>query len=78
MQVLTKLDTFMCYGPVVPGGYGAAYNPHEDYILFAITSFKNDQDTDSFVFRKHLKQSLMDMFNLCNGVNNNFQVYKEG
>ncbi|XP_071829929.1 choline O-acetyltransferase-like isoform X1 [Apostichopus japonicus] len=77
-QVLTKLDTFMCYGPVVADGYGTAYNPHEDYILFAITSFKSHPDTDSFVFRTHLKQSLMDMFNLCNSSNNNFQIYKEG
>ncbi|XP_033108263.1 choline O-acetyltransferase-like [Anneissia japonica] len=64
-QVLTKLDTFMCYGPVVPNGYGASYNPHEDYILFAISSFKDCPETDSTIFRESLYNSLMDMHNLC-------------
>ncbi|XP_041485899.1 choline O-acetyltransferase-like [Lytechinus variegatus] len=81
-QVLTKLDTFMCYGPVVPDGYGASYNPHEDYILFAIASFKSCPSTDSHVFRAKLYQTLIDMHELCTGTkpttNNNSNGYMKG
>ena len=69
MQVLTKLDTFMCYGPVVPDGYGASYNPHEDYILFAISSLKDCPTTFSEVFRDKLNKSLNDIYYLCNSIN---------
>ncbi|XP_072038688.1 choline O-acetyltransferase-like [Amphiura filiformis] len=68
-QVMTKLDTFMCYGPVVQDGYGAAYNPHEDYILFAITSNKDCPTTFSEVFRDKLNKSLNDIYNLCTKLN---------
>ncbi|XP_077870512.1 choline O-acetyltransferase-like [Saccoglossus kowalevskii] len=60
-QVLTRLDCFMCYGPVVPNGYGAAYNPHEDYILFAITALRSNPETSSLVFRETLNTVLLDM-----------------
>ncbi|XP_071808591.1 choline O-acetyltransferase-like isoform X1 [Asterias amurensis] len=76
-QVLTKLDTFMCYGAVVPDGYGAAYNPHEDYILFAIASWKSCPTTSSEVFRDKLFKSLNDMRALCkraSTLNNNHIV----
>ena len=55
----------MCYGPVVTDGYGASYNPHEDYILFAITSAKECPTTSSEVFRDKLNKSLNDIYNLC-------------
>ncbi|XP_071479547.1 choline O-acetyltransferase-like [Diadema antillarum] len=79
-QVLTKLDTFMCYGPVVPDGYGASYNPHEDYILFAISSFKTCEMTDSEVFRAKLYRTLIDLYELCTGhsANNNSNGYMQG
>ncbi|XP_072164689.1 choline O-acetyltransferase-like [Diadema setosum] len=79
-QVLTKLDTFMCYGPVVPNGYGASYNPHEDYILFAISSFKTCEMTDSEVFRAKLYRTLIDLYELCTGhsANNNSNGYMQG
>lgn len=72
----------MCYGPVVPDGYGASYNPHEDYILFAIASFKSCPSTDSHVFRAKLYQTLIDMHELCTGTkpntNNNSNGYTQG
>ncbi|XP_077999459.1 choline O-acetyltransferase-like [Glandiceps talaboti] len=70
-QVLTKTDCFMYYGPVVPHGYGAAYNPHEDYILFAISSFKSNSETNSLVFRDSLLNSLIEMREMLLGVNTN-------
>ncbi len=59
----------MCYGPVVHDGYGASYNPHEDYILFAITSLKDCPTSFSEVFRDKLYKSLNDIFNLCTKLN---------
>ena len=37
----------MCYGPVVPEGYGCCYNPRLKDILFACSSFKSCNDTSS-------------------------------
>ncbi|XP_070545343.1 choline O-acetyltransferase-like isoform X2 [Ptychodera flava] len=67
-QVLTKMDCFMYYGPVVPNGYGAAYNPHENYILFAISSLKSSAETNSLVFRHSLHTSLLEMQELLLGI----------
>jgi choline O-acetyltransferase len=65
-QVPTSMDgSFMCYGPVVPDGYGCSYNPKPDYILFVVTSFKSCKSTSSKMFADALKQSLDLMFQLC-------------
>ncbi|VDQ13648.1 unnamed protein product [Trichobilharzia regenti] len=32
------MDAFMCYGAVVPNGYGAAYNPHPDNIVVILSN----------------------------------------
>ena len=59
------MDAFMCYGPVVPDGYGACYNPHPDYILVCISSFSSCDDTASHFFAMTLESSLMQMKELC-------------
>ena len=64
-QVPTTMDAFMGYGPVVPEGYGASYNPHKDFILFCISSFKSCGDTQSDFFAFTLESSLMQMYELC-------------
>ncbi|ELU18773.1 hypothetical protein CAPTEDRAFT_218503 [Capitella teleta] len=64
-QVPTTLDAFMCYGPVVPDGYGACYNPHEDYILVVISSFKSCDQTGSDSFAFTLEESFLQMKELC-------------
>ena len=71
------MDAFMCYGAVVPDGYGACYNPHPDYILVVITSFNTCGETQSDFFAFTLEGSFMQMKELCvklsqakeNGVN---------
>jgi hypothetical protein len=50
LQVPTTMDAFMCYGPVVPDGYGVCYNPHPHNILVCITSFKRHSETRSDYF----------------------------
>ncbi|XP_058155608.1 choline O-acetyltransferase [Dasypus novemcinctus] len=64
-QVPTSMEMFCCYGPVVPNGYGACYNPQPDSILFCISSFHGCQDTSSSKFAKAVEESLVEMRDLC-------------
>uniref|UniRef100_H3CTB4 Choline O-acetyltransferase n=1 Tax=Tetraodon nigroviridis TaxID=99883 RepID=H3CTB4_TETNG len=65
-QVPTSVDMFCCYGPVLPNGYGACYNPQSDYIIFSVSSFHSSPQTCSTKFVKSLAQGLLDMQGLCN------------
>lgn len=60
-QVPAKHDLTMCFGPVVPNGYGVCYNPHPDHINFAITAFHTSPETDSDKFAQTLRESLLEM-----------------
>lgn len=62
---------FCCYGPVVPNGYGACYNPQSDHIIFCVSSFRESPQTCSADFVKCLVQGLLDMRDLCNCKTNN-------
>lgn len=59
------MEMFCCYGPVVPNGYGACYNPQPETILFCISSFHNCKETSSTEFAKAVGASLTDMRDLC-------------
>ncbi|XP_018051883.1 PREDICTED: carnitine O-acetyltransferase isoform X2 [Atta colombica] len=60
-QVPYKSASFMCYGPVVPDGYGCCYNPRPKDILFACSSFKSCNETNTRDFACVLQQTLCDM-----------------
>ncbi|XP_043275931.1 carnitine O-acetyltransferase-like isoform X2 [Venturia canescens] len=60
-QVPYKTASFMCYGPVVPNGYGCCYNPRPDDILFACSSYKSSKETDTKKFANALQEALNDM-----------------
>lgn len=60
---------FCCYGPVVPNGYGACYNPQSDHIIFSVSSFRESPQTSSTEFVKCLVKGLFDMKDLCNKCN---------
>ncbi|XP_072523683.1 choline O-acetyltransferase-like [Salminus brasiliensis] len=68
-QVPTTVDMFCCYGPVVPNGYGACYNPQSEHILFCVSSFRECTATSSLALVKTLEQALVDMRDLCNKCN---------
>ncbi|NWX54556.1 CLAT acetyltransferase, partial [Promerops cafer] len=68
-QVPTTMEMFCCYGPVVPNGYGACYNPQPEHLLFCISSFKECKETSSDVFAKAVEESLLAMRDLCNKCN---------
>ncbi|XP_006874677.1 PREDICTED: choline O-acetyltransferase [Chrysochloris asiatica] len=64
-QVPTTMEMFCCYGPVVPDGYGACYNPQAENILFCISSFHSCKETSSTKFADAVEQSLLEMQKLC-------------
>ncbi|XP_041804022.1 choline O-acetyltransferase, partial [Chelmon rostratus] len=68
-QVPTTVEMFCCYGPVLPNGYGACYNPQSDHIIFSVSSFRESSQTCSADFVKCLVQGLLDMRDLCNKCN---------
>lgn len=76
-QVPTTVEMFCCYGPVVPNGYGACYNPQSDHIIFSVSSFRESQQTCSAEFVKCLVQGLWDMRDLCNKCNADGTATKE-
>ncbi|CAF0797737.1 unnamed protein product [Didymodactylos carnosus] len=65
-QVTTNLaESFMCYGAVVPDGYGCSYNVHDDQFCFCISSFKSCLTTDSTRFADVLTDTLYEIRDLC-------------
>jgi choline O-acetyltransferase len=65
-QIPTSMEgSFMCYGPVVPNGYGCSYNPKPNYILFVISAWKSCEATNTKLFAESLEKSLDEMFELC-------------
>ncbi|KAK1164571.1 choline O-acetyltransferase-like [Acipenser oxyrinchus oxyrinchus] len=68
-QVPTTVDMICCYGPVVPNGYGACYNPQSDHIIFCISNFRDCKETCSTVFAKILEECLVEMRDLCSKYN---------
>ncbi|KAL3319502.1 hypothetical protein Ciccas_001819 [Cichlidogyrus casuarinus] len=60
-QVPTTSDSVMCYGAVVNDGYGAAYNPHPDYIVIVVSSWHNCSITNSAKFATNLQEALREM-----------------
>lgn len=65
LQVPTTMEMFCCYGPVVPNGYGACYNPQPETIIFCVSSFHSCKETSSVEFSEAVGASLLDMRDLC-------------
>ena len=63
-QVPVVADAFMCYGPLVPDGYGCCYNPRDTQINFGTSACNSSPATVAADFRTALENSLNDMFNL--------------
>ncbi|CAF0758861.1 unnamed protein product [Rotaria sordida] len=65
-QVTTNIDnSFICYGAVVPDGYGCSYNVHSDNILFCVSSFNSCSTTNSREFAESLTDTLYEIRDLC-------------
>ncbi|XP_074871941.1 carnitine O-acetyltransferase isoform X2 [Carettochelys insculpta] len=60
-QVPAKTDCVMCFGPVVPDGYGVCYNPMHDHINFAISAYNSCAETNAARLAHYLEKALLDM-----------------
>ncbi|XP_032395126.1 carnitine O-acetyltransferase isoform X1 [Etheostoma spectabile] len=60
-QVPSKTDCVMCFGPVVSDGYGVCYNPMNDHINFAVSSFNSCKETDAAHLAQAVEGALLDM-----------------
>lgn len=60
-QVPSKTNCVMCFGPVVTDGYGVCYNPMEDHINFAVSSFNSCRETDAGSLAEAVEDALLDM-----------------
>ncbi|XP_043096113.1 carnitine O-acetyltransferase isoform X2 [Puntigrus tetrazona] len=60
-QVPAKTDCVMCFGPVVPDGYGVCYNPMDTHINFAVSAFNSCQDTNAARLAQALEDALLDL-----------------
>ncbi|KAF7648958.1 hypothetical protein LDENG_00149630 [Lucifuga dentata] len=60
-QVPSKTDCLMCFGPVVPDGYGVCYNPMNQHINFAVSAFNSCKDTDAAHLARAMENALLDM-----------------
>ncbi|GIX71221.1 carnitine O-acetyltransferase [Caerostris darwini] len=65
-QVPSKIDAFMCYGPLVPDGYGCCYNPRDSSINFGLSACNSSPETHSSNFMKALMESLTEMHDVLN------------
>ncbi|KAM5145735.1 carnitine O-acetyltransferase [Mantella aurantiaca] len=60
-QVPAKTDCVMCFGPVVPDGYGVCYNPMEDHINFSVSAYNSCAETNAARMAHYLEKSLLDI-----------------
>lgn len=65
-QVPSKIDAFMCYGPLVPDGYGCCYNPRNSSINFGLSACNSSPETHSSNFMSALTESLTEMHDVLN------------
>ena len=58
---VAEFDVILCFGAVVPDGYGVCYNPQQQKTLLAVSCFRSCPDTDSALFLSKLEDSLREM-----------------
>uniref|UniRef100_A0A6Q2ZIE4 Carnitine O-acetyltransferase n=1 Tax=Esox lucius TaxID=8010 RepID=A0A6Q2ZIE4_ESOLU len=63
-QVPAQTDCVMCFGPVVPDGYGVCYNPMAEHINFAVSAFNSCDKTNAARMAQGLESALLDMRSL--------------
>lgn len=55
------MDCLMCFGPVVPDGYGVCYNPMNDHINFAVSAYNSCKETNASRMAQAMQDALLDM-----------------
>ncbi|XP_063987052.1 choline O-acetyltransferase [Diachasmimorpha longicaudata] len=68
-QVTTRNDAIVGYGPVVPDGYGCAYNLRKNSFLFSVSAFHSDGRTSAKKFVQALELSMREMATMLKNAN---------
>ena len=51
----------LCFGAVVPDGYGVCYSPQDHRTVFVVSSFRSCPETDNQLFGAKLMESMREM-----------------
>ena len=54
-------DVVICFGAVVPDGYGVCYCLQDHRIVLIVSSFRSHPETDSILFGAKLMESMREM-----------------
>jgi len=60
-QVPSKYEACLCFGPVVPDGYGVCYNPMEKQILYAVSAYRSHPKTVAADLGEFIAKALQDI-----------------
>jgi carnitine O-acetyltransferase len=60
-QVPSTYELVLCFGAVEPDGYGICYNPRQNAVSFAVSSFRSCLHTDSGRMAAALERALLDL-----------------
>ena len=60
LQVPSRHNSLLTFGPVVPDGYGICYNPMPQQINFAVSAWRSCADTNAQTLMDSLHKSLED------------------
>ncbi|KAI6661345.1 Carnitine O-acetyltransferase [Oopsacas minuta] len=60
-QVPSQHQLTLCFGPVVPDGYGVCYNPRENEFRICVSTFRSCPTTSTAGMIKCIEESLMQM-----------------
>jgi hypothetical protein len=58
---VSNYEIFLCFGAVVPDGYGVCYNPQENRIILSVSCYHSCPDTNSIMFLKRMAENLIEM-----------------
>ena len=60
-QVPSQHQLTLCFGPVVPDGYGVCYNPRENEFRITVSTFRSCPTTSTAGMIRNIEESLMQM-----------------
>lgn len=63
-QVATKNLAFMSYGPSTDDGYACCYNPRDNDIFLAVSSWRSNNETCSEKYAKSIEEALTKMHDI--------------
>ncbi|SPP82063.1 carnitine O-acetyltransferase [Drosophila guanche] len=60
-QVPSRYEAFMAYGPLIANGYGCCYNPRNKDMIFSISAWGSNKETDPVQYGNAIEKALNTM-----------------